>query len=645
MEKTMQSYPHNPPLSTPPEERWFGLLQRAGRNPKWHGRYYTARCPVHDDRQASLMHTRGFDVPICLAGCESHELWRWAGDDLQRTLPAPVHFDRDPESWRGNPLPNLPPMHTADALEYLQGIGTEAGGSIDYAHPDGRRARHWRDSQKTVRNPGMTGAGWYPRLMLPDDPGQAAAIVVAEGEKDAARACLMGYIAVASPGGGARGKAAFWDEVVKHATGMPLPVVIVPDNDTTGRKFGDEVARIIRIAGAVCHVAHPTDMPKGDCILDAPDGSDQIKCIAQVGETTDDHLSAWEKAESQGHTDGKTPLPDGILWLKKRDFPPTELTDQDPIGGKSRFLPKEPYRPPDMSCLVNGAQWCLFHLPNRERKVVHFACGKCEMCLGWRKHLIVCRYGLVRGRAQTLLRVSGFDRADDASAWSKKQSARVGRHHRSKVPRWRGIDRTGDYRYSLTIVYDEELPARLIALTERAARRAGLECEMTVGSVATDDFRALVPLQSAIYNDFQGDETSGRTNTSHFAHWPNWETPDADYMLDDGIRQEGIGHVPEATPPGRWEKKRNKLDLEERAVANVRDWLDGVELSHSGLMALRAVRRAGKPGMAWGCIASGDWRGPTKLLRDLADALDDDGDVGLGVRQCIRAASAHIVGA
>ena len=319
-----------------------------------------------------------------------------------------------------------------------------------------------------------------------------------------------------------------------------------------------------------------------------------------------------------------------------------ELTYQDPIGGKSRFLPKEPYRPPDQACLVNGAQWCLFHLPNRERKVVHFACGHCVTCLLWRKHLIVCRYGLIRSQTQTLLRVSGFERADDASAWSKKQSARVARHHRSNVPRWRGIDRTGDYRYSLTVVYDKALPDNLVKLTERAARRAGMECEMTVRSVTTDDFRALVPLAASIYNDLRGDEESGRTNTSHFANWPNWEPAGVDYMLDDGIRQEGVGHVPDATPPSRWEKKRNKMELEERAVANVRDWLEGIELSHSGLMTLRAVRKAGKSGSAWGCIASGDWRGPTKLLRDLADALDDDGDVGFEARECIRAASAHI---
>lgn len=363
----------------------------------------------------------------------------------------------------------------------------------------------------------------------------------------------------------------------------------------------------------------------------------------QTTEALTEYLTAWEKAIAQGYTDGKPPVPGGFQYLKKQDFPPTE-SDDYPISAKSRFLPKEPYRPPDRSCLVNGAQWCLFHLPNRERKVVHFACGKCDMCLGWRKHLIVCRYGLVRSRTQTLLRVSGFERADDASAWSKKQSARVARQYGSGVSRWRGIARTGDYRYGLTIVYDEALPERLIELTERAAKRAGLECEMTVGPVETDSFRELVPIQPSIYNDLKADQESGRTNTSHFVNWPNWEPAGVDYMLDDGIRQEGVGNVPPPTEPSKWEKQRNKLDLEERAVANVRDWLDGIELSHSGLMTLRAVRRAGKPGMAWGCIQSGDWRGPTKLLRDLADALDDDGYLQAADRDCLWVAHGSIVG-
>ena len=645
----MQSYSRTTELSTPPVDRWFNLLLMAGRGPKWHGRYYTARCPVHDDRQASLMHTRGYDVPICLAGCESHELRRWAGDGLGHVPPTPVYIEPTRPAWKDNPKPNLPPLHADDALEYLQQIATKTG-RIEYAHPDGRRATHFRDWNKKVRNPGMTEAGWYPRLMLPDDPGAAVAIVIAEGEKDAARACLMGFISAASPGGGARGKAATWTDVISHAAGMPLPVVIIPDNDKTGRKFGNEVKRIIRDACVVCYVADPADANPGDCILDLPDGSERIKALVELGDDQTDHLSAFEQGVSQGFTDGRPALDGGILWLKGNpadEKSGVSALGNKPLYGKSAFLGQRPPRPKELYCQNQAKRGSLHRMPNMGWKFYPFDCNRCTGCVLWSVSLIADRYARDRGTIQTVLIVSGFHRADEASEWSKKQAQRVSRHHRSDVPRCRLIIQTQDYKYRLVVVYDEGLPDRVIELTERAAKRSGLDCSVEITSLSRAAFSQMVPLARSIYNDLRGDEESGRTNTCHFSHWRDWAPRDVDFLLDDGMPVEPGDTLPEIEEMSSWEKRRMKMPLEERATANVNDWLAGIELSHDGLMALRARRLAGGRGTQQevaACIASGDWRGPTALLKDLADAMDDDGDVSIDARECIRVASAYIVG-
>ena len=90
-----------------------------------------------------------------------------------------------------------------------------------------------------------------------------------------------------------------------------------------------------------------------------------------------------------------------------------------------------------------------------------------------------------------------------------------------------------------------------------------------------------------------------------------------------------------------------KMPVEERATANVNDWCEGKEFSHTGLMVLRAKLMNGGRGTQaeiQACIASGDWRGPSKLLKDLARALDDDGYLAADARDCLWVAHSYIVG-
>ena len=366
----------------------------------------------------------------------------------------------------------------------------------------------------------------------------------------------------------------------------------------------------------------------------------------QTTESLTEYLSAWEKALAQGHTDGKPALDGGFEYLKKGNFPTID-SDSDLKDGKATFLGKKPPRPRELYCHRLGAKGALHRLPNLDWKYIPYDCNQCLECQTWGADLITHRYIRERGPIQTVITVSGFARADSASEWSKKQSTRVSRHHRSHVPRCRLIDRTEDYTYRLIIIYNEGLPERLIELTERAAKRDGLACDTDITSLSRNAFRKLVPLPRSIYNDLRGDQESGRTNTCHFSNWRDWNPNDIDFMLDDGITVDSSDSIPEVQDMSKWEQNRLKMPLEERATANVRDWLAGIDLSHDGLMALRDKRKNGGRGTKaeiQACIASGDWRGPTKLLRDLADALDDDGYLAASERDCLWVAHGNIVG-
>ena len=80
--------------------------------------------------------------------------------------------------------------------EYLHRLAHQS----QYQRDDGLSGHHWRSDTKR-RNPGVTGDGWQCRRFNPIDPAAAAAICLAEGEKDAAILAAAGLIAFTAPRG------------------------------------------------------------------------------------------------------------------------------------------------------------------------------------------------------------------------------------------------------------------------------------------------------------------------------------------------------------------------------------------------------------------------------------------------------------
>ena len=106
-----------------------------------------------------------------------------------------LHHARD----RPSASKHLPPVSPFAASELSErDTYTPSGSSITYQRDDGQRGKHWR-SDTERRNPGVKGNGWQCRRFDPADPLAAAAICLAEGEKDAAILATAGLIAFTAP--------------------------------------------------------------------------------------------------------------------------------------------------------------------------------------------------------------------------------------------------------------------------------------------------------------------------------------------------------------------------------------------------------------------------------------------------------------
>ena len=139
----------------------------------------------------------------------------------------------------------LPPVSPFAASQYLRGIQTPSGSSIAYQRDDGLSGKHWRSDTKR-RNPGVTGDGWQCRRFDPADPLAAAAICLAEGEKDAAILAAAGLIAFTAPRGAQSLPLADFTELVDLTKATGLPVFLAGDNDEVGRETMRKVRALLR---------------------------------------------------------------------------------------------------------------------------------------------------------------------------------------------------------------------------------------------------------------------------------------------------------------------------------------------------------------------------------------------------------------
>jgi putative DNA primase/helicase len=221
---------------------------------------WIARCPAHDDRANSLsIDLNGSrDVLLkCFAGCPTDDVVKAMNLTMAALFATSGAGPRSsPRSSLVGDAANLKPQIVA-TYDYADSQGALLYQVVRYEpkdfrqrRPDGKGGWIWRMKDVPLllyRRPQITGR---------------EAVLVVGGEKDADALWALGLPATTNSGGETK-----WGEVHTQqltAAGVSR-VVIIPDNDETGRKHADLVARSCTAAGITVRVLELPDVPaKGD---------------------------------------------------------------------------------------------------------------------------------------------------------------------------------------------------------------------------------------------------------------------------------------------------------------------------------------------------------------------------------------------
>lgn len=225
------------------------------------GKGYKACCPAHEDRNPSLSISVGDDGRVllkCFAGCRAETIVNALGlamTDLfldrhdqgpaVRQSPPEKIFQRTEDAARGYGF-----GEPSGQWRYLDQFGFEVGRVLrwDPNNPD-------RD--KIIRPISLWEEGWRltapptprPLFNLPQINATSDAVVyVVEGEKKVDALNELGYLATTSMGGAKAPRQSDWSDLAGRS------VVILPDNDESGRDYADAVCGILLKLGAAVRI-------------------------------------------------------------------------------------------------------------------------------------------------------------------------------------------------------------------------------------------------------------------------------------------------------------------------------------------------------------------------------------------------------
>ena len=541
----------------------------------------------------------------------------------------------------------LPPVSHTAGREYLSGITTPTGARIDYQRIDGQTGRHWRNPDKR-RNPGVKGDGWQVRRFDPERPGDAPAIALAEGEKDAALLAAAGLIAFCAPRGAQSLPSADFTELVELAQETALPVLLAGDNDAPGRKAMAEVRNLLYRQGIkpTFTAAHAPE--KGS--------------IADLGR-------------------------DGLADVIRLELMPLNVRMLKPGRMEKKHAEYRCLRPKHWQGIGADGQTVKNLRP----------CGQtatCPECEAWENFLHLER--AIRGRPAMLVTVSGFGRADStiaqtvgaAKEYRTRLETRIRRNGDVQPLNQKSITgeqrhfltalRIGaDYRASLTLILSAALGDKELAKERKRAESAGLTFSV-VNHPLRGDVEAIVPRSLTVNMEWQEDDEESlalalalalalgipalgilalvghlwqkavklarrllgviakrtdKTNTWSSSGWPQWIDLPTTYQFSDGRDlAEGEAFDADAIERREWRKdnrqtwdkratlRGNVHQREDHAERNAQLWVSAcVDLN---LETLVAIANATTTGECESILAETDYTGPVALLRDLAGYLN-----------------------
>lgn len=227
---------------------------------------WSARCPAHDDRRASLTVGEGDDgraLVTCWAGCRKEAIVAAVGLTMASLF---VPRERPVKASPGFPsyvaaatmLVRIYGKATAWWF-YHDAAGKLVGAVLRFDPPGGG---------KDFRPVSLIGGAWRIEAMPEPRPlyrlpelAAASRAIACEGEKAADAAESLGFTATTSAGGSQAWAKTDWTPLAGKE------VWILPDNDNPGRKYANAVATILvglRPAATVKVIVLPNLPDKGD---------------------------------------------------------------------------------------------------------------------------------------------------------------------------------------------------------------------------------------------------------------------------------------------------------------------------------------------------------------------------------------------
>jgi hypothetical protein len=237
------------------------------------GKGWSARCPAHEDRRASLSIAQGDDgraLVWCHAGCTVDAVCAAVGLRVVDLMPT-----ADKRALPSKPKSNGKPRIVAQ-YDYRDEAGNVVFQAVRYEPKDFRQRRPkpgggWDWSVKGVRVVPYR----LPELLAePTRP-----VVVAEGEKDCDNLARIGVLATCNACGAGK-----W--TAEHSAFLRgRRVIVLGDNDEAGRNHAQQVAQSLQgIAASVQIVELPGLPDKGDVSdwIAAGGTKDELKRLAEA---------------------------------------------------------------------------------------------------------------------------------------------------------------------------------------------------------------------------------------------------------------------------------------------------------------------------------------------------------------------------
>jgi len=238
-------------VATPPVARLLasvkGVQERDG--------YWMALCPAHEDVKRSLSIRIGKDgcaVVKCHANCSIEDITTKVG------LKVSDLFEARAQGVSGNGVYKRSDSVFVKSYDYLDADRQLLYQTCRYEPKDFKQRRPDGQGEWIYNLKGVQPVLYrLPEVLAAVESG--IRVFVVEGEKDADALAAFGYTATTAPMGAGKWKAEY------SAVLAGAEVVILPDNDATGRKHGADIAASLIEQQCTVRVVELPDVPvKGD---------------------------------------------------------------------------------------------------------------------------------------------------------------------------------------------------------------------------------------------------------------------------------------------------------------------------------------------------------------------------------------------